>query len=176
MKTYQYLPLVLLTALSPLVHAAESKHTAEYILATPADFEGKEVALDVAFVKPVQWKSPIAELAFFHAMTIDRRDNKPGGHILVVIAAADAGKFAKKYGMDFEGRNSSNSLKGVLLATPGRPAKGGKVGQHWIIDTTGKVADLIKANKLHIEDQDAGVGEGPGPGPVGKPIRRPLVR
>jgi len=168
MKTYQCLPLVLLTALAPLLHAVESKHTAEYVLANSADFEGKEVTLDVAFVKPVEWKSPIPELAFFHAVTLDRRDHKPGGPILVAIPAADSGKFAKKYGMDFNGRNTvPNSLKGVFLATPGRPGMGGK---RWIIDTTGQAVALIKANKLHLPEHDGGAAEGFGRGP-GKRVR-----
>lgn len=170
MKPYQCLPLVLLTAFAPLLHAAESKHTAEYILANSAQFEGKEVTLDVAFVKPVEWKSPIPTLAFFHAITLDRRDHKRGGPILVVIPAADSGQFAKKYGMDFNGRNTvTNALKGTFMATPGRPGMGGR---RWIIDTTGLVADLIKANKLHLPENDgaAGGGERLGPG-VGKRIR-----
>ena len=152
MKTYPLLSLVFLSALTPLLHAAESKHTVEYILATPSEFEGKEVTLDVSFVKPVQWKSPIPELAFFHAVTIDRRDKKPGGRILVAILAADAAKFSKKYGMDFEGRNASNDLKGVLLASPVRAGMRGRI---WMIDTTGQAEALIKANKLRLPDLDA---------------------
>lgn len=158
MKPYQYLPLVLLTAFAPLLPAAESKHTAEYILANSADFEGKEVTLDVAFVKPVEWKSPIPTLTFFHVVTLDRRDRKPGGFILVAIPAADSGQFAKKYGMDFNGRNTvTNTLKGTFMATPGRPGMGGR---RWIIDTTGQVAELIKANKVHLPDHDGGPGAG----------------
>ncbi len=161
MKPYQCLPLILLTALAPLLPAAESKHTAEYILANSADFEGKEVTLDVAFVRPVEWKSPIPELAFFHAVTYDRRDHRQGGPILVVIPAADSGQFAKKYGMEASGRNTvPNSLKGTLLATPGRPGMGGR---RWIVDTTGLLADLIKKHNLNLPDNDRGPGMGAGP-------------
>lgn len=162
MKSYHCIPLIILTAFAPLVHAAESKHTAEYILANSAAFEGQEVTLDVAFVKPVEWKSPIPELAFFHAMTYDRRDHKPGSPILVVIPAADSGKFAKKYGMDFNGRNTvPNTLKGTFLATL-RPAGNG--AKRWIVDTTGQATALIKANKFHLPDHDGGPDRGPGPG------------
>ncbi|MFZ4776654.1 MAG: hypothetical protein ACOYM3_14880 [Terrimicrobiaceae bacterium] len=172
MKILHCLPLVLLAAAAPLLQASDSKRTAEYIMATPTDFEGKEVSLDVAFVKPVHWKSPIPELAFFRAMTIDRQDKKPGGHILVIIPAADAGKFSKKYGMDFEGRNESNSLRGTFLAAPG-----GKDGHRrvWMIDTTGQAAELIKAKKLEINDEgDGDMGEGgPGPGGPGGPGHHP---
>lgn len=169
MKKHHYLPLVLLAAVVPLLHAADSKRTAEYILTTPMDFEGKEVTLDVAFVQPVHWKSPSPDVAFFHVMTLDRRDHKPGGGILVSIPASDAAKFAKKYGTDFEGRTESNPFSGVLLAAPG-----GKMHHKvWLVDSTGKIADLVKQNKLIIEDEGGGPGGpgGPGPGPRGP--RRP---
>jgi hypothetical protein len=158
MKTLHYLPLVLLAAAAPMLQASDSKRTAEYILTTPADFEGKEVNLDVAFVEPVHWKSPVPELAFFRAMTLDRRDYKPGGHILVVIPSADAAQFAQKYGTDFKARNRSTPLKGTLVAAPG----GRMHAKIWIVDTTGKVLDLVAQNKLNIEN-DGGPGGGAGP-------------
>jgi len=159
---YLLLP-VLLAALPPMLHAADSKRTAEYYLITPTDFEGKEVTLDVAFVKPTHWKSPIPELAFFYALTLDRRDNRFGGGILVAIPSGDAEKFAKKYGTDFEGRSESNTLKGMFMAAPGGKDRHGKV---WLVDTTGKVAELIKQRRLTIEEGEDGAGFGPG-GPGG---------
>ena len=163
MKTLHCLPLVLLAAVAPMLHASDSKRTAEYLLTTPADFEGKEVTLDVAFVKPVHWKSPVPELAFFHAMTLDRRDYKPGGEILVVILSEDASHFAQRYGTDFKSRSYSNSLKGTLVAAPG----GRMHAKVWILDTTGKVADMVKQNKLRVEEEGGGGGAGGGPGPGG---------
>jgi hypothetical protein len=166
MKTLHCLPLILLAAVAPLLHASDSKRTAEYILTTPADFEGKEVTLDVSFVQPVHWKSPNPELAFFHALTLDRRDYKPGGEILVVILSADASRFAKRYGTDFKSRSYSNSLKGTLVAAPG----GRMHAKVWILDTTGKVADLVKQKQLSIvEDEGGGGGGGRGPGGPGGP-------
>lgn len=167
MKKLHCLPLVLLAAVAPLLNASDSKRTAEYILTTPTDFEGKEVTLDVSFVKPVHWKSPAPELAFFHVMTLDRRDHKPGGEMLVAIPSGDSAKFAKKYGTDFEGRTESNSFQGTLLAAPG----GGMQAKVWVLDSTGKLAGLLKENKLRIEEEGGGPGpRGPGPGP-----RRPAV-
>ena len=158
MKTLHCLPRVLLATVAPLIHASDSKRTAEYILTTPADFEGKEVTLDVAFVKPVHWKSPNPELAFFHAMTIDRLNHKPGGEILVAIPSTDAAKFAKKFGTSFERRNESDSLQATLVAAPG----GRMHAKVWILDTTGKVADLVKQDKLAIVEDEGGGGAGPG--------------
>ncbi len=165
MKTLHLITLVLTAAFVPLAGAADSKRTAEYLLATPGDFEGKEVTLDVAFVKPVQWKSAVPELAFFRAMTIDRRDNKPGGHILVAIPASEAGKFSKKYGMDFEGRGDSNTLRGTLLAGPGKGPEKMDHARIWFIDTTGTAVELIKAKKLELIDE--GPMGGPGGGGFG---------
>ena len=164
MKILVCLPLVLLAAVAPLLHASDSKRTAEYILTTPADFEGKEVTLDVAFVKPVHWKSPNPELAFFHAMTIDRLNHKPGGEILVAIPSTDAAKFAKKFGTSFERRNESDSLQATLVAAPG----GRMHAKVWILDTTGKVADLVKQDKLAIVEDEGG-----GPGPRGPGFQGP---
>ena len=171
MKTASTILALLIAVASPQLHAGDSKRTAEYVLTTPTDFEGKEVTLDVALVKPVHWKSPQPELAFFHALTMDRNDNKPGGHILVAIPTADAAKFAKKYGTDFEGRNDMTTLRGTLVAAPGKRVK----GRAWIVDTTGKIAEMVKKNTLVIDDEEGGVIEfGPGgPGPGGRGPRRP---
>lgn len=153
MKTH-LIPLVLLgLVVAPQVQAADSKRTAEYILSTPAEFEGKQVTLDVAFVQPTHWKSPIPELAFFHAITVDRRERQHGGSIMVVVDAASAASFAKKYGTDFE-RGESSSLTGVLVSTPPRPKM---PGQFWILDTTGKAKELMASGKLEIPQE-----KGPG--------------
>lgn len=168
MKTTQLITLLLLAA-APLTLASDSKRTAEYIMVNSAEFEGKEVSLDVSFVKPVKWKSPIADLAFFHVITVDRRDDKAGGSILVAVKAADSGAFAKKYGMDFDGRKDSDLLKGVFLAVPRRD---GKKAQIWLVDTTGTAVNLIKEKKLELADdgpeKDKGQGERPFKGKGGK--------
>jgi len=164
----KFLLLPILLAASPaLLHASDSKRTADYILTTPSEFEGKEVTLDVALVKPLNRKSQVEEIAFFHAATIDRQNHKGGGDILVVVLASEASDFAKKYGTNFEGRNQMTTLRGTLVASPRGPH-----GQVWMVDTTGKAAALIKENKLDVDGGDGGPhGPGPGPGP-----RRPGLR
>ncbi len=158
MKSSHWLPIVILTSFAPLLHAVESKHTADYILSNPSEFEGKEVTVEVACVKPVQWKSSIPELAFFHATTYDRRNHKPDGTILVVIPAVESGHFAKKYGTEFHGKFTvPNLLKGTFLAAKGHLGYGNK---RWVIDTTGQAAALIQAHKLHIPDHDADANHG----------------
>ncbi len=153
------LTIVLLAATSPL--RAESKHTAEYFLTTPQEFVNQIVSLDVAFVKPVHWVSPNPDFQFFHAMTIDRTDKKPGGGILVAVKAADASSFARKYGTDFEGRNDTTTLKGIFLAGGG--AKGRM--KVYLVDTTGELKALFDAGEFALPAESADGGEPDGQRP-----------
>jgi hypothetical protein len=183
MKTLLPLTAVLVLA-SGLVAQADSKRTAKFILSDPRAYEGKEITLDVAMVHPVKWVSPMANFAFFHARTLDRRDRKPGGSILVAVPADKSAAFAKKYGTNFEGRNQSTTLRGTLVAVGGskqRPRPG-----IWIIDTTGNLLAEIDSKKASFPegafegDTDGapegdtglsmGKGQGRGPGPG---MRRP---
>jgi len=146
------------------VAIADSRYTANAILADAIENEGKEVKLDVVSVRPMRWKSPIPELTFFQAMTYDRWDNKPGGAIIVAVDSAEAERFTDKYGVGRDGR-STDTLKGILISGPGRDAAAGQAGEKpqrlkakaagprgaqrgggvWIVDATGgKALDLIK--------------------------------
>jgi hypothetical protein len=157
--TLRFMAAVLLGT-AGLSHA-DSKRTAEYILSSPTQYEGQSVTVDVAVVQPVRFKSPFPELAFFHAMTVDRSDYKGGGGILVAVAAADAEKFAKKYGTDFEGRQDADQLKGILTVS----------GRHrvYVIDTTGQLQKLQEERKQTLPD-DAMMDGPKGPmGPRGGP-------
>lgn len=163
MKTLLF-PLLILSACATLpLYAGDSKRTAEYVLANSAELEGKDVTLDVSFVKPVHWKSPLPEFAFFHAVTIDRNDRKPGGFILVAVDADKGPAFSRRYGMDFKGKGTSEQLHGTLLSAGGAEGKRRSV---WVVDTTGKLAELIAAGKVEIpggpDGEHGGGGEGPG--------------
>lgn len=151
--------IVLLAAASPL--RAESKHTAEYFLTTPQEFVNQIVSLDVAFVKPVHWVSPNPDFQFFHAVTIDRTDKKPGGGILVAVKAADASAFARKYGTDFDGRNDTTILKGLFLAG------GGEKGRMkvYLVDTTSELKALFDAGEFSLPAEPADGGGQGGPRP-----------
>lgn len=166
MNTLTKLTAVILMASSPLVYS-QSKRTAEFLRIDPKSHVDKEVSLDVSMVKPVSWKSPIEDIAFFHAMTIDRTEDKSGGSILVAVPAADAEKFAKKFGTNFDGRNDKDKLTGTFILVSGNGPSG-----FWMIDTTGKLAQLIKDKKLALPDaakQDGGIA--PGAGPRRRPLR-----
>lgn len=149
MKT-QILSLLTLSAcLATPLHAADSKHTAKYIITNSAEYEGKEVSLDVAFLRPVHWKSPNSEISFFRASTKER-GGKEGGFILVAIRAADSEKFSRKYGLN-ESRRDTDTLKGVLRSARARGAKRGN--GVWVLDTTGRLQDLLKDGKFELPDE-----------------------
>ncbi len=155
---------------------ADSKRTAEFLLSDPKPHQDQQVTLDVAFVKPVHWKSPLPEIAFFHAITMDRTDRKPGGSILVAVPAEESAKFAKKYGMDFDGRSDMTTLRGTFMVSGGKKEHG-RPGI-WLVDSTGKLASLLEQRKLDLPDEKIeGGGAGPdgpgGPGVRPRP-RRPL--
>jgi hypothetical protein len=150
--------------ISTVVASADSKRTAEFILSDPKAYQDQPVTLDVAMVKPVRWISPLPEIAFFHALTIDRSDKEPGGGILVAVPSGDSAKFAKKYGTDFDGKRSSTTLRGTFIAVGGRDH--GHRGV-WVVDTTGKLDSLIKERKATLPDDGNGeqMGEGRPRGP-----------
>ncbi|MBT8037570.1 MAG: hypothetical protein KJO21_08505 [Verrucomicrobiae bacterium] len=122
--------------------AADSKRTANYILSMPESYEGKTVTLDVAAVRPVKWKSPIPELAFFHATTVDRRSDRFGGVILVAVPKEDSAAFVKKYGLTVENRNDKDTMKGLLIPS----------GRHraWVVDQSGILADILKKGNIDL--------------------------
>jgi len=126
MKKIIILSCLAVFAVSPFA-IADSRYTANSILSEPSKYEGKAVKLDVTSLRPVRFKSPVPELQFFRAMTFDRWDNKPGGAIIVAVDAAQADEFTKKYGVS--GRNSQRE---------------GRRASVWIVDTTGKAAELLE--------------------------------
>jgi len=131
--------------------AAESKRTAEYLLTSPQSFRGGEVTLDVSFVRPVHWVSPLPEVSFFHALTVDRIDRRPAGEIMVAVPASQAAAFAKKYGTDFAGRFDMTTLKGTFMAVGATDKNPG--GRMWLVDTTGKLQQLIDEKKLQLPEE-----------------------
>lgn len=155
--TVAYISMILLAVSSAAF--SESKKTADFLRLDPKSHADKEVTVDVSMVKPVRWKSPVEDIAFFHALTIDRDGDKSGGAILVAVPAADSEKFAKKYGMNFEGRKDKTTLRGIFILA----SRGGPSGL-WMIDTTGKIPLLLADKKLELPAAAADNGDfGPKP-------------
>lgn len=133
----KFLPLslvIIITLLPNLVKAGDSRGTANYLLISPAKFEGKEVRLDVAYIQPMNWNNSKSDVQFFHASTYDIYNRDFGGQIMVAVLAADSEKFAKKYGVGF--KSTTNTLRGILRSNmPGGMSS-------WIVDTTGKTPEI----------------------------------
>lgn len=162
MKTIVTYMSIILVVASGAAHS-ESKRTANFLRLDPKSHSDKEVTVDVSMVKPVHWKSPVEDIAFFHAQTIDRSEDKSGGSILVAIPAAESATFAKKYGMTFEGRNHKTSLKGTFILASGKRPSG-----FWMLDTTGRIPQLLADKKLELPanaDNDGDPGRHPDKGP-----------
>jgi hypothetical protein len=155
----RFLTLITLTAcLASSLHAAESKRTAAHILANSDKYEGKEVTLDVSFLKPVKWKSPIPEIAFFFAVTIDRTNDIRAGKLLIAIPETETKKFSQKYGLveSKKEKNNPDTLRGVLVPAwaKGANGKGMKSKGIWVIDTSGRLQNLSKTVKLELPEDD----------------------
>lgn len=133
--------------------AQTKRDTAEYYLAYGKDHVGKEIRLDVAFVRPVRWASPDPAITFFHALTADTRGRQPGGGILVMLPESEKDALIKKYGMNRDGRQTS-TLRGTLRVLPNRERRGAGV---YVVDYKGLLGERIKdrAAKLTVVD-DAG--------------------
>ena len=155
---------------------ASIPESADALLVSPWEYEGHTVKLNVAFVRPTHFQSPLEEVIFYHAMTLTP-DRKQGGEILIAVAKKESEHFARYYGMDPHGRNSrilsgtlllahrphppfhrhpSDSNTGPDAAT--EPAKKHEARGVWFVDYKGMNADLFSKNK------ELGLPEGGGPG------------
>ncbi len=121
--------------------AGPSTSTADYYLSDPEKFAGKTVNLDVAFVKPVTWKSPVKGVNFFHAYTMDKRARQNGGWILIAVLEESAGKVADRFGTAIDAART-HSMRGVFQLTPN--VKGTRL---WYLDYEGFSGDILEAAK-----------------------------
>lgn len=151
---------VLMFSFSNTTRAASN--TVDYYLTTPDNFKGTMVNLDVAGVRPVEFKSPVPELAFFHMRTWDKTKNQPGGHIILVAPASESTDIMHRYGDD--SRHYATRMHGVLILSPGGPKREGppeggddKGPKHrpgtqiWMIDYEGRCAAIIEAHKEELQ-------------------------
>ncbi|MDD5260830.1 MAG: hypothetical protein PHD76_03180 [Methylacidiphilales bacterium] len=134
---------------------ANTSYSADYYLTTPDAFQGQMVTLDVVNLKPVNFKSPIPELAFFHMMTWDRSKGIPGGEIMLVAPATDARNLMKKYGGKMPrpgmGPPDVEKLKGVFTLSPGGPRRGEKPGDESSGNKQGQAGNDAASKSTGIE-------------------------
>lgn len=167
-KTLLVLGVLTMTlGLSCPVRAASN--TVDYYLTTPEQFKNMMVNLDVKGVRPVEFKSPIPDLAFFHMTTWDKQKNRPGGHIMLVAPASLATTIMKKYGNDMRRGGDIDRMRGILMLSPGGPGPekqganaesnppqgpprhGPRHAQMWMIDYEGRSAAIMEAHKAEME-------------------------
>lgn len=99
-----------------LAEAKYSKYTADYYKGAYDLYEGKEITLKVAFVKPYSYKSDIEDVRFFHAVTNDEQKRMPGGDIAVAVPISAGTDLIKRFGTAPSRDGDSRLLTGILRA------------------------------------------------------------
>lgn len=164
--TYSTLCLLLSGLLIFSSQAASSKKTADYVILNSQELEGKSVTLDVIGVRPMRMISPIPEVALFHAMTFDDREDKYGGSILVAVPANQSVKFAEKFGSDNPRSKRTEKMNGVLIPSPGPKDR---KERFWMIDYEGLSAAVLANHADAIIPDEKPEGEHPRPPRPPKP-------
>ncbi len=144
---------------------ANTTYSADYYLTTPDAFQGQMVTLDVVNMRPVMFRSPIPELAFFHMMTWDRSKGIPGGEIMLVAPAADARNLMKKYGGKMPrpgmGPPDVEKLKGIFTLSPRVLRPGEKPGDESSGNKQGQTGNETASKSTGIEKAGGEPGDDP---------------
>lgn len=139
LRTLLLLGSVLVIAHTNLFAEAKySKYTADYYKGAYDLYEGQEITLKVAFVKPYSYKSDIPDVRFFHAITRDDQKNMEGGEIPVAVPLASGDELIRRYGTAGSEEEKTHLLKGVLRAD-GHGL--------WFVDVNGALTKLIDARR-----------------------------
>jgi len=143
---------ICLTILSAVLLPASlmgSDRTANGILANPAKYEDQNVNLDVAFLRPVRWTSPVPDVAFFYAMTYDKRNRSFGGEILLAAPEATRDTLVRRYGVTRDGGKrkapSTNQLRAVLRST-GETGQAGR-SFYYLDQTDGEISEVLRQKR-----------------------------
>lgn len=159
MKTLPtFLSLILLHAFT--LQGFGSDQTANAVLAEPHKYNNAPVQLDVAFLRPVRWKSPIPEVAFFHAMTYDKKARSFGGEILLAAPESNREALVRRYGVTHEGRRTPDT--NLLRATLRNTGEDRKRGIWYLDQTEGALSEAIQEMREKIQELEKGGPVGPG--------------
>jgi len=135
------LPLLLLSAAlasTAMAGPKYSKFTADYYKGAYDQYEGKEITLKVAFVKPYSYKSDIDDVRFFHAITSDDSKKMPGGEIPVAVPLQSSDELIRRYGTAPDEDRKTRLMSGVLRAD-GHGL--------WFVDVNGNVTKALDARR-----------------------------
>ncbi len=171
------LPLLLLSATlasTAMAGPKYSKYTADYYKGAYDQYEGKEITLKVAFVKPYSYKSDIADVRFFHAITSDDSKKMPGGEIPVAVPLQSGDELIRRYGTAPDDDRKTRLMSGTLRAD-GHGL--------WFVDVNGNVTKSLDARRqaemtaeaspspatTADDESSALASESPSPEPEAKP-------
>ncbi|MFZ4778985.1 MAG: hypothetical protein ACOYM3_26765 [Terrimicrobiaceae bacterium] len=118
--------------------AKYSKFTADYYKGAYDLYEGQEITLKVAFVKPYSYKSDISDVRFFHAITRDDQKNMSGGEIPVAVPISSGNELIRRYGTAGSEEEKTRLLRGVLRAD-GHGL--------WFVDVNGTLTKTLDARR-----------------------------
>lgn len=139
------------------IHA--NPRTANGVLAEAKQLTDQPVRVDVAFLRPVRWASPVEGLVFFHAMTYDKRNSAPGGEILLAAPEDQSAALAKKYGVTVESRRpSTTALSATLRSTSNDEDR----GVFYLDLSDGKLAAALEERGDEIRQRLIGQRSGAG--------------
>lgn len=115
-----------------------SKFTADYYKGAYDLYEGQEISLKVAFVKPYSYKSDISDIRFFHAVTRDDTKNMDGGDISIAVPLNGGDDLIRRYGTAPSDGGGTRMLRGVLRAD-GHGL--------WFVDVNGNISKTLDARR-----------------------------
>lgn len=115
-----------------------SKFTADYYKGAYDLYEGQEISLKVAFVKPYSYKSDIPDVRFFHAVTRDDSKEMAGGDIPVAVPINGGDDLIRRYGTAPADEGKTRLLRGVLRAD-GHGL--------WFVDVNGNISKTLDARR-----------------------------
>lgn len=140
MKTRPFLLLAVATLAcsTAFADAKFSKYTADYYKGAYDLYEGKEITLKVAFVKPYAYKSNISDIRFFHAVTRDETKDMNGGDIAVAVPIDGGDDLIRRFGTAPSKEGKTRILKGILRADG--------LGL-WYLDVNGSISKKLDARR-----------------------------
>ena len=166
MNTRTFLLVASALAVSHSALLAEAKYstfTADYYKGAYDVYEGKQITLKVAFVKPYSYKSDIEDIRFFHAITSDEQKHMPGGEIPVAVPITAGTDLIKRYGTAPSNDGQARLLTGIL-----RPDGHGL----WFVDVNGSITknlDAIRQREMKNPKASPSPSVSPSPGASASP-------
>ena len=159
MKSFTKILIALSLALFTLSANAGTqagKDSAKYYKTNPEDWDGKKISVDCIFVTRINGCRQIDGVLFFVAHTIDDKNKKRGGNIVVAVSESESDSFIRKYGTVIErNRSKADKVESTRLRGTFHQLKHG----HVYLDKSGEAHARILEHK---EDASKKIRKGDG--------------